>query len=133
MAVTGWVLDKSAATRANETVVGAQLAELAGQLHVCPVGLLEQLYSARSASDYESLRLGLLETFREAPAPVDLLARVLRLQRDLAHHHGMWHRTPIPDLLIAETALHNGLGVLHVDGDFERIAEVRPLTVRRLG
>jgi predicted nucleic acid-binding protein len=33
----------------------------------------------------------------------------------------------------AATALHHGLGVLHVDGDFERIAEVRPLVVRRLG
>ena len=52
---------------------------------------------------------------------------------DLAHHHGMWHRTPIPDLLIAETALHHGLGVAHVDSDFDRIAEVRPLTVRHLG
>jgi hypothetical protein len=45
----------------------------------------------------------------------------------------MWHRIPIPDLLIAETALHHDLGVVHVDGDFERIAEVRPLVVRRLG
>ena len=44
----------------------------------------------------------------------------------------MWHRTPIPDLLIAETALHHALGVVHVDRDFDRIAEVRPLTVRRL-
>jgi len=45
----------------------------------------------------------------------------------------MWHRTPIPDLLIAETALHHDLGVVHLNRDFERIAEVRPLTVRRLG
>jgi hypothetical protein len=45
----------------------------------------------------------------------------------------LWHRTPIPDLLIAETAVHHGLGVVHVDGDYARIAEVRPLTVRRLG
>jgi predicted nucleic acid-binding protein len=44
----------------------------------------------------------------------------------------MWHRTPIPDLFIAETALHHGLGVVHVDRDYERIAEVRPLRVRRL-
>jgi predicted nucleic acid-binding protein len=43
----------------------------------------------------------------------------------------MWHRTPIPDLLIAETALHNGLGIVHMDGDFDRIAEVRTLTLRR--
>jgi predicted nucleic acid-binding protein len=44
----------------------------------------------------------------------------------------MWHRSPIPDLLIAITALHHGLGVIHVDADFDRIAEVRPLVVRRL-
>jgi predicted nucleic acid-binding protein len=71
-------------------------------------------------------------SFDSVDAPADLVARALELQRDLAHHHGMWHRTPIPDLLIAETALHHGLGVVHVDGDFDRIAEVRPLTVRRL-
>jgi predicted nucleic acid-binding protein len=44
----------------------------------------------------------------------------------------MWHRTPIADLLIAETALYHGLGVVHVDGDFDRTAEARPLAVRRL-
>ena len=44
-----------------------------------------------------------------------------------------WAGTPIPDLLIAETALSHELGIVHVDGDFERIAEVRPLVVRRLG
>lgn len=44
----------------------------------------------------------------------------------------MWHRTPIPDLLIAETALYHDLSIVHVDGDYERIAEVRPLTARRL-
>ncbi len=49
-----------------------------------------------------------------APPP-DIFDRALDLQRDLAHHHGMWLRIPIPDLLIAETALHHGLGVVHVD------------------
>ena len=34
--------------------------------------------------------------------------------------------------VIAETALHHGMGVVHVDGDFDRIAQVRPLVVRRL-
>ncbi len=72
-------------------------------------------------------------SFEIAAAPHDLLERALGLQRDLAHHYGMWHRTPIPDLLIAETAVRHGLGVVHVDGDYAGIAEVRPLTVRRLG
>jgi len=133
VAVSGWVIDKSAAVRGNDPVVGQQLAELAGMLYVCPVGELEQLYSARSARDYDTLREMLHDRFETVAAPPDILDRALRLQRDLAHHHGMWHRTPIPDLPIAETALHHDLGVVHVDGDFERIAEVRPLVVRRLG
>ena len=126
------MLDKSAAVRAGDDGVGRQLSELAGSLFVCPVGELEQLYSARSAQEYDALKADLRASFAIVSSPPDLLDRVLRLQQDLAHHHGMWHRTPIPDLLIAETALHNGLGVVHVDGDFDRIAEVRPLTARRL-
>jgi len=133
VAVAGWVLDKSAAARADQAVVAGQLAELAGTLFLCPVGELEQLYSARSAKHYDQLQAEVHASFDVVAAPADVFDRALALQRDLAHHHGMWHRTPIPDLLIAETALHHGLGVVHVDGDFDRIAEVRPLTVRRLG
>jgi predicted nucleic acid-binding protein len=133
VALSGWVLDKSAAARADDPVVGGQLAELAGSLFVCQVGELEQLYSARSAADYDALQTALQASFQVVPAPPDLLDRALRLQHALAHHHGMWHRTPIPDLLIAETALFHNLGVLHVDGDYPRIAEVRPLIARRLG
>jgi len=126
------VLDKSAAARASDPSVGRELEALAGSLFICPVGELEQLYSARSARDYDALRADLRASLEAVPAPGDILDRALNLQRDLAHHHGMWHRTPIPDLLIAETALHHHLGVVHVDGDYDRIAEVRPLTVRRL-
>jgi predicted nucleic acid-binding protein len=133
VAVTGWVLDKSAAARAGDEAVGGQLAELAGRLYICPVGELEQLYSTRSARHYDQLQGELHDAFELVAAPPDILERALELQRDLAHHHGMWHRTPIPDLLIAETAIYHELGVVHVDGNFDRIAEVRPLTVRHLG
>lgn len=129
----GWLLDKSAAARASDPAVGAELAELAGSLFLCPVGRLEQLYSARSAHDYDALESEHFEAFDIVPAPPDAFERALELQRELAHHHGMWHRTPIPDLLIACTALHHDLGIVHVDRHFERIAEIRPLTVRRLG
>ena len=132
MAVAGWILDKSAAARSTDPLVAARLAELAGSLSICPVGELEQLYSARSARDYDRLKEKLHAAYEVVSAPPDILERALRLQRDLAHHHGMWHRTSIPDLLIAETALYHELGIVHVDGDFERIAEVRPLVVRRL-
>jgi predicted nucleic acid-binding protein len=102
-------------------------------LYVCPVGELEQLCSARSASEYDAYRERLSNDFNLVAAPLDIFDRALRLQRDLAHHHGLWHRIPIPDLLIAATALYYDLGIVHVDGDFARIAEVRPLVVRRLG
>lgn len=132
MALNAWLLDKSAAARAGEPAIRQQLELLAGFLYLCPVGELEQLYSARSARDYDALKADLHESFDVVAPPADIFGRALGLQRDLAHHHGMWHRTPIPDLFIAETALHHGLGVVHVDRDYERIAEVRPLRVRRL-
>jgi predicted nucleic acid-binding protein len=132
VAVGGWILDKSAAARVADPGARAQLDELAGDLWICPVGELEQLYSTRSATDYDALAAELHDTVHRADAPPDILERALALQHDLAHHHGLWHRTAIPDLLIAETALHHGLGVVHVDGDYDRIAEVRPLTARRL-
>jgi predicted nucleic acid-binding protein len=132
VAVDGWILDKSATARLADPRVLAQVDELAGSLWLCPVGRLERLYSTRSARDYDILAEELDATFPAAAPPSDVFDRVLTLQRDLAHHHGMWHRTPIADLLIAETALHHGLGVVHVDRDYDRIAEIRPLTVRRL-
>lgn len=132
MAVAGWLLDKSAAARASEPRIVQQLAELSGALCICPVGELEQLYSARSAADYDHLKKDLRASLTVVEPPADLLQRALDLQRALAHHHGMWHRTPIPDLLIAEIAVSLGLGIVHVDRDFDRISEVRPLTARRL-
>ncbi|MEZ5330519.1 MAG: PIN domain-containing protein [Thermoanaerobaculia bacterium] len=128
----GWLLDKSAAARADDPAVAAELDELAGSLFLCSVGRLEQLYSARSARDYDALEAELQGAFELVSVPEDLFDRACALQRELAHHHGMWHRTPIPDLLIACTALHHDLGVVHVDRHFDRIAELRPLTVRRL-
>ena len=130
--MTGWIVDKSVAARGTDPAIRRQLSELAGELFLCPVGVLEQLYSARSASDYDELADKIQASFRIVEAPADIFTRALALQRALAHHHGMWHRTPIPDLLIAESAMHHGLGVLHLDRDYERIADVRPLKVRRL-
>jgi predicted nucleic acid-binding protein len=71
-------------------------------------------------------------TFSQGVSPnaVEILDRALRLQGEPAHHHGMWHHIPIPDLLIAETALHHGMGVVTLNADFDGIAAVRPLSGR---
>lgn len=121
--MTAWILDKSAHVRllAGETTPpGIDLSDLA----ICDMGQLEWLYSARSATDYDNQQASLL-AYQILPAPADIFDRVRRLQRDLARHHGMWHRTPIPDLFIAETAIHHQAGVLHQDRDYKRIAAVR--------
>ncbi|MGQ0744365.1 MAG: PIN domain-containing protein [Acidimicrobiales bacterium] len=131
--MNGWILDKSATSRATEPEVQRTLASLAGSLFVCPVGKLEQLYSARSADDYLRLRQSIDDAFPAVAAPPDAFALALDLQAALARRHGLWHRIPIPDLLIAVTAVHHGLGVVHVDADFERIAQVSPLATLRVG
>ena len=110
MAIAGWILDKSAAAHASEPAIAQLLEEISGHFYMCQVGELEQLYSSRSAGDYDERMVAIQADFQVLSAPPDLLSRALRLQRGLAHHHGMWHRTPIPDLLIAETALYHGVG-----------------------
>ena len=128
----GWVLDKSAAVRSHDPAVRRELDALAGRLYLCPIGLLERLYSARSAGEYDGMNVALHEDYPDVACPDDIFKRAQLLQRDLAHHRGLWHRISIPDLLIAETALFHGMGVVHVDGDYERIAQVRPLQTRPL-
>ena len=77
------------------------------------------------AADYDNQQES-LRAYQILLAPADIFDRVRRLQRDLAHHHGMWRRTPIPDLFIAETAMHHQAGLLPQDRDYKRIAAVRP-------
>jgi predicted nucleic acid-binding protein len=127
VALTGWVVDKSVATRLDNPSVAAQLMNADGPLMLCEVGLLEHLYSTKNARDYDRLESILRNNFAVLASPADVLVQAQSLQRELAHHRGLWHRRPIPDLLIAVTALHHDVGVVHADGDFDLIAKVRPL------
>jgi predicted nucleic acid-binding protein len=127
LALTGWIVDKSVATRTNDPTVAAQLLDADGPLYICEVGLLEQLYSSKSARDYDRLETVLRTNFDILKSPDDILAVAQRLQRDLAHHRGLWHRRPVPDLLIAVTALHHDVGVVYADNDYDLISKVRPL------
>lgn len=124
------VLDKSAHVRLLMGALPPPEIDLA-DLVVCEIGELEWLYSTRSAADYERQQAALREAFPVLPAPPDLFDRVRRLQRDLAHYRGRWHRTALPDLFIAETALAHDAGVLHHDHDYARIAGVRPALTER--
>jgi predicted nucleic acid-binding protein len=128
----GWIVDKSVAARFDVGGVSDQLLGADGPLFLCEVGLLEQLYSARSGNDYDRLAKSLRANFDILSSPPDLLSRALVLQHQLARHRGLWHRRPIPDLLISVTAMHHDVGVAHLDNDFELIAEVVSLRTWKL-
>lgn len=97
----------------------------------CHMTALEICYSARNQADLDALLAGqrALEWLPVSEAAMD---RALDVQRLLARHRGNGHRRPIPDLIIAATAELQGAEVLHVDSDFDMIAEVTGQPVRRL-
>lgn len=132
MATTTWLADKSALARIGggpDTELWAERIDR-GLVRVTTVTRLELGYSARSAAELETI----LDTIE--PMPVQYLTptiedRAVEVQRLLAGRGQ--HRAPsIPDLLIAAAAELSGLLVLHVDKDFELIAEITGQPVERL-
>lgn len=124
--MSAWLVDKSALLRLGEAVDPQEWLERLerGLLHVGTVTLLEVGFSARSGSDLRTASrtppLSLMPVEHLTPAIED---RALAVQRVLADRGQ--HRAPsIPDLLIAATAELCGLTVLHVDKDFELIADI---------
>jgi len=132
--VSVWLIDKSAISRLHLASDAADWASRIerGLVRICTVTRLELGYSSRSAADHRSL----LADPPIASMPVEYLTpriedRALELQAVLAERGQ--HRAPsVPDLLIAATAELAELTVLHVDKDFELIADVTGQRVERL-
>jgi len=131
MAIGIFVADKSAIEqqRHSDAADGLLKALAAdGHLFMTEIVALELLYSARNPSDYE-LRWNDLETLPWLHLTEAVAQRALAVQRDLAAA-AAGHRRPIPDLLVAATALEYDATVLHYDHDFDAIAEVSSLSAR---
>jgi predicted nucleic acid-binding protein len=115
-----YLLDKSAWIQTQHSRDAARrIAELIrrGGLALWTMTALEILYSARNAEEYNR------DYARLTTLPwVDLTTprRAAELQHDLAQRG--WHRTSIPDVVIAATAAEHDLVVLHYDSDYERLA-----------
>ena len=132
--MTAWLIDKSALVRLTQAVDAAEWASRIdrGLVRISTVTRLEVGYSARTASDHRTL----LTEPPMSSMPVEYLTpkiedRAVELQLALAER-GL-HRAPsIPDLLIAATAELADLTVLHLDKDFELIAELTGQPVERL-
>ena len=132
--MTAWLIDTSALVRLAASRDAAEWASRIerGAVRVTTVTRLEIGYSARSGPD---LRTGLqrpplssMPVEYLTPAIEDRSVEVLTLLADRGQH-----RAPsVPDLIIAATAELAGLTVLHVDKDFDVIAEITGQPVERL-
>ena len=132
--MTTWLIDKSALVRLAASPDAADWAARIerGLVRVTTVTRLEIGYSAHSGPD---LREGLRQPPVSAmpveyltPAVEDRAVEVLTLLADRGQH-----RAPsVPDLIIAATAELAGLTVLHLDKDFDVIADITGQPVERL-
>jgi predicted nucleic acid-binding protein len=134
VAVTNWLIDKSALVRLGyspDADVWANRIER-GLVRITTVTRLEIGYSARSAAQARSA----FSTPPISAMPLEYLTpaiedRSLEVQMMLAGKGH--HRAPsIPDLLIAAAAELAGLTVLHLDQDFEMIAKLTGQASERL-
>jgi predicted nucleic acid-binding protein len=132
--MTSWLIDKSALVRLG---VSPDAAEWAGRIErglvrIATVTRLELGYSARSGPE---LRAGLRQPPLTSmpveyltPAIEDRAVEVLALLADRGQH-----RAPsLPDLIIAATAELATLTILHLDKNFEIIADITGQPVERL-
>lgn len=132
--MTDWLIDKSALVRIGAAAHAETWADriARGLVHISTVTRLELGYSARTGAE---LRQGALRP-PVASMPVEYLTpaiedRAVEVQALLADRGQ--HRAPaVPDLLIAATAELAGLTVLHLDNDFDLIAEITRQPVERL-
>ncbi|GGN17094.1 ribonuclease VapC2 [Actinoplanes campanulatus] len=136
MAVTSWLIDKSAYVRLQSGLVtnrddwSTRIGR--GLVRLSTITRLELGYSARSGEagrrQFARPPLSYMPVEYLTPAIED---RALEVQMILADRGQ--HRAPsIPDLLIAATAEKAGLTVLAVDKDFELIATVTGQPVEAL-
>ena len=136
MAVTSWLIDKSAYVRMQS----GQASEIdawnsrieRGLVRLSTITRLELGFSARSGEAgrvaFGLPPLSMMPVEHLTPAMEDRAFEVQMLLADRGQH-----RAPsIPDLLIAATAEKAGLTVLAVDKDFDLIAEITGQPVETL-
>lgn len=134
MAVTAWLIDKSALVRLAQSDDAAEWASKIqrGVVRIATMTRLEVGFSARSADELRA-SIGRPPL---ASMPVEYLTpsaedRAVAVQAALADRGQ--HRAPsIPDLLIAAIAELARLTVLHLDRDYELIADLTGQPVERL-
>jgi hypothetical protein len=133
VAVTVYLVDKSAWEWARRDDSAAE--DLSGLLRAGHIfagshlTAMELAYSARNSDDHARV-IARQRASRWLPVTEAVMDRALEIIGHLAQRGQ--HRMPIPDVIIAATAEQHDATVLHVDGDYDRIAAITEQPVRRL-
>lgn len=132
--MTSWLVDTSGLARFGASSSAATWAERIdrGRVRISTVTRLEVGYSARTGPDLRAAAngppLASMPIEYQTPAIEDRAVEVQTLLADLGRH-----RAPsVPDLLVAATAELAGLTVLHLDKDFDLIAEITGQPTERI-
>ena len=129
-----WLVDKSALVRLGSAPDAEDWANRInrGLVHIATVTLLEVGFSTRTAEEHRlALQHPPVSAMPVENATPAIERRAVAVQSLLAA--AGQHRAPsVPDLLIAATAELAGLIVLHLDKDFELIAELTGQSIERL-
>lgn len=129
-----WLIDKSAYVRLlSSPDLDLWLNRInRGLVCITAVSLLEIGFSARSGGDWEQLiESPPISLMVREPMTLRAEERAVEVQSLLAlrgHHRAV----KVPDLMIAAVAEDRRLTLLHVDKDFDLIAEVTGQPVERL-
>lgn len=132
--MTTWLVDKSALVRLGVSPSAAEWALRIerGLVAVSNVTRLEVGYSARASDDFQrAMSLPPIASMPVAYLTPAMEDRALHVQGLLVERG--WHRAPsIPDLLVAAAAEIGGHTVLHLDKDFDLIAQITGQATERL-
>ena len=90
------------------------------QLAVSPIVAFEVLYGAQNQADFEALERQ-LDALRQGPLTQGIVRDARRALHDLSAKAN--HRLPFQDALIAATAAHKHMTVLHYDGHFDILSK----------
>jgi predicted nucleic acid-binding protein len=128
-----YLADTSAWGHSNRVEIRTEwIAALrSGQVATCPVVVLELLYSARNRDEFDTIhqRLGAL---RDVPVTRSTTQAAIAGLRELAGKGRGRHLVDVTDAMIAACAQEAGIGVLHCDRHFDRLAEVMSFESRWL-
>lgn len=128
-----YLADTSAWGRSGQADVRKEWSSAlrSNQIATCPIVMLELLYAARNQAEFDTVAER-LRALRDIAVTRSVTQAAIAALRELAGTGTGRHRVVAADALIAACAQDAGIGVLHCDRHFDRLAEVMSFESRWL-